>query len=60
MDDVENGAIFDPGGKSMVISARVSDITVIPEGGGRVTIAVVNLKDGIEIIHEDGRLWWPV
>lgn len=60
MDEVENGAIFDPKDKSMVISAKVQDIAVIPEGGGRVTIAITNLTDGIEIVHEDRRLWWPV
>lgn len=57
---MDNGAIFDPKEKSMVISVKVQDITVLPEGDGRVTIAIANLVDGIEIVHEDRRIWWPV
>jgi len=55
-----NGAIFDPQDKSLVISVRVGDICVIPEADGRITIAVANLSDGIEIVHDDEALWWPV
>jgi hypothetical protein len=56
-----NGAIFDPVDKSLVISARVGDICVFPESDGRITIAIAKLEDGIEIVHEDeGVLWWPV
>ena len=56
-----NGAIFDPEGKTLVISVRVADVSVFPEGDGRFTIAVKNLEEGIEIVHDDEEaLWWPV
>lgn len=56
-----NGAIFDPVDKSLVISAKVGDIFVIPESDGRITIGISKLDDGIEIVHEDdSTLWWPV
>jgi hypothetical protein len=57
---IPNGAIFNPDDKSMVISARAGDICVFPETDGRITIAVANLSDGIEIVHENEDLWWPV
>jgi hypothetical protein len=55
-----NGAIFDPMDKSLVISAKVADIFVLPESDGRVTIGISKLDEGIEIVHEDSALWWPV
>jgi hypothetical protein len=57
----KNGAIFDPVDKSLVISAKVEDIFVLPESDGRVTIGISKLHEGIEIVHEDEDvLWWPV
>jgi len=56
-----NGAIFDPVDKTLVISVRVGDVSVFPEGDGRLTIAVKSLEEGIEIVHDDEEaLWWPV
>jgi len=56
-----NGAIFDPVDKSLVISAKVADIFVLPESDGRVTIGIAKLDEGIEIVHdEEEALWWPV
>lgn len=57
---MKNGAIFNPEDKTLVISARVKDVRVFPESDGHLTIAVENLTDGIEIVHDDDRLWWPV
>ena len=57
----KNGAIFDPVDRSLIVSARVGDVCVFPESGGRITIAISKLDDGIEIVHEDeNALWWPV
>ena len=57
---IPNGAIFNPQDKSLVISVRVGDVWVLPDGDGRITIAVADLADGIEIVHDDEALWWPV
>jgi hypothetical protein len=55
-----NGAIFNPEDNSLVISAKPGDIRFFGESDGRITIAVANVKDGIEIVHSEDRLWWPV
>jgi hypothetical protein len=57
---MSNGAIFDPDDRSLIISAKVGDVNVFPEAGGRITIAVSALEDGIEIINSKRELWWPV
>jgi hypothetical protein len=57
---IENGAIFDPESRSLVISAKVDDVQVYPDSDGRLTIAVCRLEEGIEIVHSSERLWWPV
>lgn len=55
-----NGAIFDPDDRSLIISAKIEDVNVFPEAGGRVTIAISDVNDGIEIINSKKDLWWPV
>lgn len=54
-----SGAIFDPKEKTLTIWAeQAADISVHEDGG--VVITIKNLSDGIEIIHEDDRIWRPV
>jgi hypothetical protein len=56
-----NGAIFDPVDRSLVVCAKIADVAVFPERDGRITIAISQLDEGIEIVHEDEEaLWWPV
>jgi hypothetical protein len=55
-----NGAIFNPEDSSLIISARADDIRVFAESDGLITIAIVNLDEGIEIVHDSDELWWPV
>ena len=57
---IDNGAIFDPESKSLVVSARASDIQVFTGEDGRITEAVAHLDGGIEIVHSADRLWWPL
>lgn len=57
---MRNGAIFNPEDKSLVIAVKVKDVKVFYESDGLLTIALANLDDGIEIIHDGGKLWWPV
>lgn len=55
-----NGAMFNPEDKTLVVSARATDVRTFPETDGYITIAIVNLDEGIEVTHDSERLWWPV
>lgn len=57
---MNNGAIFNPEDKSLVIAVKVKDVKVFYESGGLITIAIANMDDGIDIVHNGERLWWPV
>lgn len=58
---MNNGAILNPSESVLMVSARVSDISVIREDReGWVTIVINQLTDGIEIISDRDDLWWPV
>lgn len=54
-----NGAMFDPEDRVLIISARIVDVSVVAGRGGKtVTIAVMNLDDGIEIIYDEMQKLW--
>lgn len=56
---MDNSAILDPDGSVLLVYADINDIQVEREDG-RVVIAIVNFTGGIEIVHDDDRLWRPV
>lgn len=55
-----NGAFLDPQEKVLMVSANVDDVTIQRDGDGRVLIYVTEFDDGVEVLHDGGRLWWPV
>ncbi len=55
-----NGAIFDPANHQLVVSAKIADIGIMPPDGDEVTIVIDRLLEGIEIVHDDDRIWRPV
>lgn len=55
-----NGALFDPDDKTLIISARIGDVIILPGADSQITIVVADLMDGIEIVNSNDCLWWPV
>lgn len=53
-----NGAVFDPQDRTLIVSAKLADVTIATSPkDGTVVIAVLNLDEGIEIVHENPRIW---
>lgn len=55
-----NGGLLEPNEQVLLISARSKDVQVHKDGRGRVVIAISNFDEGIEVVHEGDKLWWPV
>lgn len=55
-----NEGILNPETAILLIDCAATDLFVQQEDSGRVTVMVENLKGGIEIVHCDDRIWWPV
>ena len=56
----DNGAIFDPVDRSLIVVAKIADVNVFPESDGRIALTISKLDQGIEIVHDDEEvLWWP-
>lgn len=55
-----NGGFLDTGEQILMISANTDDVTIHRDGDDRIIIYVSDFDDGIEILHDGDRLWWPV
>lgn len=58
MSEFANGGILDPNSFHLLISARAEDVQVFDDGDGWLSIAVENFRGGIEVVHEEERIWW--
>lgn len=55
-----NEGILNPETGVLMITCATTDLILEDDGGDRVTLLVDNFYGGIEIIHPNSRIWWPV
>jgi hypothetical protein len=55
-----NEGMLVPSTGVLLIDCAAEDLMITEDERGRVTMMIEKFTGGIEIIHCDDRIWWPV